>query len=303
VRHGLVVGLARSWDAAQGSADRKSGSNCRHQRRRCNADSAWWNCRFETLALIAIVRQQVYAVRKPSLREGLLWVLQIEKFNMSRKVLLVEDHPIVADGLQAIFRDLEPTIEVLVACTRADAMQYASDTRNLSLILLERYLGPDDGFELILELHALQSKARVVLFSDDSSLLTISRLISLGAVGLIPKTYTVFHIREALALILRGEIFLPKEMILDQKTTQAENPTRARLTTSQLQHINSLGLTQREIDVLSLLIIGKANKVIARELKIAESTVKTHVSVILKVLQASNRSEAAHLLTNGYFRK
>jgi DNA-binding NarL/FixJ family response regulator len=99
-------------------------------------------------------------------------------------------------------------------------------------------------------------------------------------------------------------VFVPKELIINAAMPQKGTGDGATLLSRrQLDHARKLGLSERETQVLEHLIAGKPNKVIARQLNIAESTVKSHVSMILRVINASNRAEAVHIMSNSYYRK
>ena len=174
----------------------------------------------------------------------------------------------------------------------------------IDLVVLDRFLEPDDGLDLILELRGTLLDVPVVMFTGDRSIQTVTRALSLGAMGFVPKHFAPPRIAEAIGFVLSGGVFVPRELLLAKprpRSGQAE--AAASFSSGQMDDLRALGLSAREVEVLRLLTSGKPNKVIARQLNIAESTVKTHVSVILKVLQASNRSEAIHIVTNEYYRK
>jgi DNA-binding NarL/FixJ family response regulator len=114
--------------------------------------------------------------------------------------------------------------------------------------------------------------------------------LDLGAVGFIPKTGQRKVLMSALQLVFAGGIYIPRE-ILARDETGADSATRVGAP-SQADPID-LRLTARQTEVLALVMQGKSNKAICRLLKLAEPTVKNHVTAILKALKVVNRTEAA----------
>ena len=103
----------------------------------------------------------------------------------------------------------------------------------------------------------------------------------LGAAGFIPKATESRLLREALATVLRGGVYVPAVAL-------AANPAPH----GQPASTDHLGLTQRQIEVLRMLVDGRSNKLIARELDLAPSTVKTHLEAIFQRLRVNSRTQA-----------
>ena len=120
--------------------------------------------------------------------------------------------------------------------------------------------------------------APVIMLSGEDDAGVIRRVIDHGASGFIPKTSTPRMLDAALQLILAGGIYLPPEALASEPEPEPET-----------------GLTERQQQVVLKAVQGKANKVIARELHIAEGTVKAHLSSAYKTLGAANRTEAVYL--------
>jgi len=120
---------------------------------------------------------------------------------------------------------------------------------------------------------------RVVAWHADAAL---EHALDLGAMGFIPKTANTRVLLEALQLVLAGGVYVPSEPL----RASAAAPRRATVTRPE-----QLGLTLRQADVLKLLVQGKPNKLICRDLKLSEGTVKVHVSAILRALNVRNRTQ------------
>jgi len=127
--------------------------------------------------------------------------------------------------------------------------------------------------------------ARIVVLSGETSTALIRRTVELGAAGFIPKTYSSEMLVSALDKVLGGRVFLPAEGLPTAVVPRAQ---------TDLEHDPRFaGLTSRQIDVYRAAARGLPNKLIARELGIAESTVKTHLSAVFAQLGVRNRTEAA----------
>ena len=120
----------------------------------------------------------------------------------------------------------------------------------------------------------------VLVLSATHDRATVEHALDLGAMGFIPKTANTRVLLEALQLVLSGGVYVPTE-------SGPANGFRARAVTRPEQ----LGLTLRQADVLKLLVQGKPNKLICRDLQLSEGTVKVHVSAILRALNVRNRTQ------------
>ena len=118
----------------------------------------------------------------------------------------------------------------------------------------------------------------------------VVRALDNGALGFIPKTDSRDVLLGALRLILAGGTYIPPESLIREPAaiaTAASKPSPEKRPSP-----SELGLTERQVDVLALMMQGKSNKLICRALDLAEPTVKNHVSAILKALEVTNRTEA-----------
>jgi DNA-binding NarL/FixJ family response regulator len=120
----------------------------------------------------------------------------------------------------------------------------------------------------------------VVVLSASEQPDTVMRALDAGAMGFIPKTSSNQVLLGALRLVLSGGVYLPAEVL-------RRSPIQASAASYR-----DLGLTQRQAQVLALMVQGKPNKIICRELALAEGTVKIHVTAILKALDVTNRTQA-----------
>jgi DNA-binding NarL/FixJ family response regulator len=197
------------------------------------------------------------------------------------RVLIVDDHAVVREGLRA-FLELQDRVEVIgEAGDGREAIEEAERLRP-DVILMDLVMPRLDGVEAMRELHEQVPAARVIVltsFLDDERLVPALRA---GAAGYLLKNVEPQELARAIRLADAGEAMI--------------DPTvAARLVDALVEVRGDEGpkLTRREQEVLELIGRGLANKRIALELGIAEKTVKTHVSHVLAKLGVSDRTQAA----------
>jgi DNA-binding NarL/FixJ family response regulator len=198
------------------------------------------------------------------------------------KILVVDDHALIREALRGLFRDLKPDAMLLEAADAAGAMALLAEQPDIALVLLDLSLPDRDGRELLAELRARYPGISVVVLSGFADRANVVQALDHGAVGFIPKSAGREVMTSALNLVFSGGVYIPPE-ILDSGTPNAVRPQASPA---------DLGLTERQVDVLALMMQGKSNKAICRLLALAEPTVKNHVTAILKTLGVSNRTEA-----------
>jgi len=201
------------------------------------------------------------------------------------KILLVDDHVLFRDGLKALLSQLDPDVELCGAGTCEEALACVGG--DYALVLLDLKMPGRNGLDALAALREAAPTVSVVVLSGEDDPATIRAAIERGAMGFIPKSSTPDLLVHAMRLVLAGEVYLPRQ-VLDAKHNDAVPLALAR------PDVSALGITPRQLDVLRWVIQGKPNKVIARELGIADGTVKQHVSAVLRCLGASNRVEAVY---------
>jgi DNA-binding NarL/FixJ family response regulator len=161
------------------------------------------------------------------------------------------------------------------------------------LVLLDWNLDGCNGAEAMQRLRDVGCAARIVVLSGDSDSQLVHTAIELGAAGFVPKRYSSEAMLSALDKVLKGGIFLPPDLPAGHGSVRAD--ATAPLVEAE-QDLSALvsGLTPRQVDVYRAAARGLPNKLIARELGIAEATVKTHLAAVYAVLGVRNRTEAAY---------
>jgi DNA-binding NarL/FixJ family response regulator len=207
------------------------------------------------------------------------------------KILVVDDHPLILEALHHVLRQLDGEVEVYDARTAEDGRHLVADHPDAGLLLLDLTLPGADGFSLLEELRADHPAMPVVVISASDRREDILRAIDLGAMGYIPKSSSNQVTLQALRLVLSGGVYLPP-IALSARDDPADAPPPAADDAATHTTARELGLTARQAQVLALILQGKPNKVICRELGLAEGTVKIHVAAILRALNVSTRTQA-----------
>ncbi|RBP51221.1 response regulator transcription factor [Arenicella xantha] len=223
------------------------------------------------------------------------------------KILLVDDHALFRSGLCFLLEDLDQALEIIEAESCRQAMSVCEQTTEL--VLLDFHLPDCDGtFDALKEIKSTFPATTVVLLSSEDDPAIIRGAIDAGAAGFIPKSSTPNIMIAALQLILAGGIYLPPIAYSDnnadpdrlarsvERVEQVnKNPFFDMDDNLPLDHAQVSKLSKRQFEVLIGAIKGKSNKVIARELDIAEGTVKAHLSMAYKVIDVKNRTEAVYV--------
>jgi DNA-binding NarL/FixJ family response regulator len=202
------------------------------------------------------------------------------------KVLIVDDHALIREALHAVLKQLKREAIVFEASNSRQAMQIVEEHPDIGLILLDINLPDLDGFSVLRELRDRYPTVAIIMLSSSDDQDTVKRAFKLGALGFIPKTTEREVMLNAIKLVLSGGIYIPSEIL---EETISPRLTNRPATQDSLKGIK---LTDRQIEVLALLMKGKSNKVIAKTLNMAVPTVKNHITVVLKALGVTSRTEA-----------
>lgn len=210
-------------------------------------------------------------------------------------LMVADDHPLFRDAIAAVIQSGLPGTELREAdCFAALASALDADD-DVDLVLLDLNLPDASALDGLRELRRAFPAVPVAVLSAESERATVLGALDLGAIGYLPKSTPRPDLLAAIKQILDGQIYLPAE-IMRRPAEASSAPPATQGATQGVTGPADAGaleqLTVKQLEVLSLLIRGASNKVIARELDIAETTVKTHVSAILKKLGVGSRVQA-----------
>ncbi len=202
------------------------------------------------------------------------------------RVLIVEDHPIVADGLRlALSRDDDLRV-VGTASTLADARRLAAEILP-SVVVLDYHLPDGTGAEAASAIRAVAPDAAFIILTADTSDDTMLSSIEAGVSGYVVKSEAAADIVEAVRRVAAGEMLIPPTILaglLARQRRRAERAVRRRELKERL--------TARENEILQLLARGVENRAIADRLGISIATVRVHVQKVIEKLGAHSRLEA-----------
>ncbi|MEH2475518.1 DNA-binding NarL/FixJ family response regulator [Nitrobacteraceae bacterium AZCC 2161] len=202
------------------------------------------------------------------------------------RVLIVDDHALIREALHAVLKQLKREAIIFEASNSREAMRIVEEHPDISLILLDINLPDRDGFSVLRELRDRYAAIAIIILSSSDDQDTVRRAFKLGALGFIPKTTEREVMLNAIKLVFSGGIYIPSEILEETTCPQLTNKLATR------DSLKGLGLTDRQIEVLALLMKGRSNKVIAKTLNMAVPTVKNHITVVLKALSVTSRTEA-----------
>jgi DNA-binding NarL/FixJ family response regulator len=200
------------------------------------------------------------------------------------KTLIVDDHALFRDGLTLLLARINPQIQTVDAGDLPAALRVACQHPDIGLVLFDLGLPGIAGMEALSEFRRLNAHLPVVVLSGLLDRRTVMEALERGAMGFIPKTTSSQALAQALKVVLDGGIYLPASALEFADFTASAPPA-----VPMSKHLSELDLTQRQMEVFKLIVQGRPNKLIARELGVSESTVKSHIKPILKALNVTSR--------------
>lgn len=203
------------------------------------------------------------------------------------KIIVVEDHALVREGLIQILRQVDEGIEVFAVADCVGANALLEQESGFDLMLLDLGLPGPDGFSGLKTFRERYPKMPVVILSARDDANTMSKAAKLGAAAFVSKTYSSERLLAILREVLAGRIVAP-----DTSTRGGAAASRSSKSSDAPAKPADFGLSKRQAEVLGLMARGKSNRDIAALLGLTEGTVKIHLTSIFKVLGVSSRTQA-----------
>ncbi len=197
-------------------------------------------------------------------------------------ILLIDDHALFREGMELVLQRIDSSIEVSHASSVESGVRRLRMPPAPDLVLTDLNLPGVHGLDALLRVREANDEVPSVVLAGSEDPALVRSAIDQGAMGYIPKSSDSREVARALTLILRGGVYLPAVALSTERHSSSGPST------------GGSHMTPRQRDVLLKLIQGKANKVIARELGISDTTVKTHVSALLQALDVHNRTQAVY---------
>ncbi len=208
------------------------------------------------------------------------------------KILVVDDHVLIREALRGVLKELKSDAVIMEGPDSRQAMALIAEHADIRLVLLDLSLPDRDGFSLLAELRERRPEMSIVVLSAQQDRSSVVKALDLGALGFIPKSAPREVMRTALQLVFAGGIYIPPEILSRNEPMLSETAPRRAAASPACVSPGDVGLTGRQLEVLSLMMQGKSNKAICRVLDLAEPTVKNHITAILRALKVTNRTEA-----------
>lgn len=212
------------------------------------------------------------------------------------RLLLVDDHEVILDGIEAMLRHRQDRVDIVGRARSGEEALAAVDRSAPDIVLLDVRLRGESGLDVARDVLRRRPACRVVFFTvyDDEQYLFQG--LRAGASGYLTKQVEADELLGHLRRVLEGEI------VIDASLAGRVALSAARLHRGEFWPGAHLGLSQRESEVLELMVHGNSNRAIAHRLVLGEETVKTHVRSIFRKLDVSDRTQAvAFALREGIF--
>lgn len=204
------------------------------------------------------------------------------------KILIADDHPLFREAIQNVIRDGFPGSEILETADLDSALAITLENDDIDLVLLDLNMPGMHGLNGLINLRNEAPTIPVVIVSAEQDKQIVLQAITYGACGFITKSSPRAQMTDAIEQILNGNVYLPSDIIRSQKaSTRRAQHNEQSIPPELLQ-----ALTRKQLLVLERMTKGESNKQIAYNLDIAETTVKAHVSAILRKLNVHNRVQA-----------
>jgi DNA-binding NarL/FixJ family response regulator len=200
------------------------------------------------------------------------------------RFLIIDDHPLFREALQSALQLAYPDAETVEARLIEEALDVIEQGQDFDLALLDLSIPGVQGFEGLLTIRTRYPRLPVVVVSGHEDPRVVSETLSYGAAGFIPKSARKDDLARAIREVMEGEVCVPRNFV-----ELPDDPGRE----DRAELVRRLAtLTPQQTRVLGMLRQGLLNKQIAYELQVGETTVKAHVSEILRKLHVYSRTQA-----------
>jgi DNA-binding NarL/FixJ family response regulator len=208
------------------------------------------------------------------------------------RVLIADDHPLFRDAIRGVvaqvFANAGWAFSCVEASTVGEVMRLADTEEELDVVLLDLFMPGAQGLSQLVTLRSKLPSTPIIVMSSLSDPHTVNQCLTCGAAGFVPKSATKDEIALALRTVFEGGVYVPRS-VEQADPGMPLQPLPRRHTGDDA---DSGPLTGRQIAVLDLVANGKSNKQIAWELSISETTVKAHITAILRKLGVNSRAQA-----------
>lgn len=198
------------------------------------------------------------------------------------KILVVDDHVLVREGLSQVLKGLDEQVEVLQAPHCARAFELAALHPDLDLVLLDYHLPDMNGLQALSVFEKSNPELPIIMLSGSDNPQIMRQVLAKGAAGFLTKAGLSNDLLSVVRLVLAGEVYRPPELLTAPFSSYAQETEAG--TAPQF--------TPRQEEVLLLLLDGRSNKEISQTLQLGEETTKNHVTAVLRAFGVKTRVQA-----------
>jgi DNA-binding NarL/FixJ family response regulator len=206
--------------------------------------------------------------------------------NRTMKILIVDDHALVREGLAQALQNLSPDLQLLEARDGAQALAMLTPHPDMDLVLLDYHLPDSKGLEVLVEIERVQPTLPVLMMSGLCTPQVMRQALQLGALGFLSKAAASEEFLLGVQNALKGEVVIPQALLDSRGGPKFQD----------------FFLSPRQERVLAHLVNGLTNREIAAALHVSEETIKTHMSSILRYFDVQNRTQAVVAAANYDFK-
>ncbi|MEM7191704.1 MAG: response regulator transcription factor [Pseudomonadota bacterium] len=201
------------------------------------------------------------------------------------KILIVDDHPMFREALRNAVQFSRSDAEIFEAGSIEAARKTIESEAGIEIVMLDLSLPGTTGFDGLMLLRSAFPRIPIMIVSGLDDPKIVQEALRLGAAGFVPKSVDKSMLAQGLTEVLNGSVFVPMEV-----AQPAQDPRAATRVSDIAERV--AGLTPAQMRVLQLIRHGQLNKQIAHELGVSETTIKAHVSEILRKLDVVSRTQA-----------
>ncbi len=209
------------------------------------------------------------------------------------QIFVIDDHPMVREAVGGVIRAVMPEASILEAGSAGEACSPACRQKRFDAILLDLMLPDARGLDGLIAIRSHFPRVPVLVFTALDDARIANEALALGASGYVPKTVSKTTLVEAIMEVLRGDTYVPAPLAATMRCIHPNNPACNEIAK------RVCNLSRSQMKVLQLVRQGLLNKQIAHELGVGETTVKAHVTAILRKLSVASRTqiviETSHL--------
>ena len=202
---------------------------------------------------------------------------------MAIKIMITDDHSMIREGLKNLL-ELDGDIEVIAEAVDGQDCLDKLETVKPDVLLLDINMPVMNGLDVLKNLKLRRNKVKVLILTVHNEIEYLLKAVDLGINGYVLKDFESSVLKKAINAIASGDNFIQPSLI---------PALNAKMLEKNLDAKKLATLTDRELDVLKLLAIGRSNKEIGEGLEISERTVKNHISNIFKKIGCTDRTQAA----------